>query len=61
MANSTEGVINFNDHKMYSHMIFNNRGAMSYPDGTLKSFRPFTNECQYDMGNTEVHILENGL
>ena len=22
---------------------------MSYPDGTIKSFRPFTNECQYDI------------
>ena len=57
MANSTEGVINFNDHKMYSHMIFNNRRAMSYPDGTLKSFCPFTNECQY---NIHLFVKENG-
>ena len=49
MANSTECVINPNDHKMYSNMIFNNLEAMSYPDGTLKTFRPFTNECQYNI------------
>jgi len=52
MSNSTECVINPKDRKMYSHMMFNNLFAMSYPDGTLKNFRPFTNEVQYD-----VHIF----
>ena len=49
MANSTECVIKPYDRKMYSHMIFNSLFAMSYPDGTLKNFRSFTNECQYDI------------
>ena len=57
MANSTECVINPNDRKMYSHMIFNNLNAMSYPDGTLKTFRPFTNECQYDI---HLFVKEKG-
>ena len=57
MANSTECVINPNDRKMYSHMIFNNLEAMSYPDGTLKTFRPFTNECQYDI---HLFVKEKG-
>ena len=49
MVNSTECEINPNDPKMYSHMIFNILEAMSYPDGTLKFSRSFTNECQYDI------------
>ena len=57
MANSTECVIDPNDRKMYSHMIFNNLEAMSYPDGTLKTFRPFTNECQYDI---HLFVKEKG-
>ena len=57
MSNSTECVINPNDRKMYSHMIFNNLKAMSYPDGTLKTFRPFTNECQYDI---HLFVKEKG-
>ena len=57
MANSTECVINPNDRKMYSHMIFNNLEAMSYPDGTLKTFRPFTNEYQYDI---HLFVKEKG-
>ena len=57
MANSTECVINPNDHKIYSNMIFNNLEAMSYPDGTLKTFRPFTNECQYDI---HLFVKEKG-
>ena len=48
-ANSTVCVIDPNDRKMYSNMIFNKLLAMSYSDGTIKSFRPFTNECQYDI------------
>ena len=59
MANSTECVINPNDRRMYSQLIFNNLETMSYPDGTLKTFRAFTNECQYDMGEYKsVHIGE---
>ena len=57
MANSTVCVINPNDRKMYSHMIFNNLLAMSYPDGTIKPFRPFTNECQYDI---HLFVKEKG-
>ena len=49
MANSTECVIDPSERKMYSHIIFDNLLKMSYPDGTLKTFRPFTNECQYDI------------
>ena len=57
MANSTECVINPNDRKMYSQLIFNNLEVMSYPDGTLKTFRPFTNECQYDI---HLFVKEKG-
>ena len=57
MANSTECIINPYDRNMYSHMIFNNLEAMSYPDGTLKTFRPFTNECQYDI---HLFVQEKG-
>ena len=49
MANSTECVIDPSERKMYSHIIFDNLLKMSYPDGTLKTFRSFTNECQYDI------------
>ena len=52
MVNSAMCVINPNNPKMYSHMIFSNLLALSYPDGTIKSFRPFTNNCQYD-----IHLL----
>ena len=56
MANSTECVINPNDRKMYSHMIFRNLSGRSYPDGTLKTFRQFTNEYQYDI---HIFVKEN--
>ena len=57
MVNSTECVINPNDRKMYSYKIFNNLEAMSYPDGTLKFSRAFTNECQYDI---HLFAIEKG-
>ena len=49
MANSTECVIDPYDRKIYSHMVFDILLEMSYPDGSLKSFHPSTNECQYDI------------
>ena len=57
MANSTECVIDPYERKMYSHFIFDNLLKMSYPDGTLKTFRPFTNECQYDI---HLFVKEKG-
>ena len=57
MANSTECVIDPSERKMYSHIIFDNLLKMSYPDGTLKTFRPFTNECQYDI---HLFVKEEG-
>ena len=57
MDNSTMCVIDPNDRKMYSHMIFSNLLALSYPDGTIKSFHPFTNKCQYDI---HLFVKEKG-
>ena len=38
-------------------MIFNNLEVLSYPDSTLKTFRPFTNECRYDI---HLFVKEKG-
>ena len=56
MANSSECFINPN-HQKNSDIIFHNLKRISYPDGTLKTFRPFTNECKYDI---HLFVKEKG-